>query len=65
MLHVTSISALDQSGELFDKSCGIYRASGLGRTCYVVLTKWRIALSITSECLRITEECFEFYDHDK
>ena len=24
MLHVTSISALDQSGELFDKRCGIY-----------------------------------------
>ena len=24
MLPVTSISVLDQSGELFDKSCGIY-----------------------------------------
>ena len=26
----------------------------------VVLTKWRIALSTTSECLRITEEWFEW-----
>ena len=31
----------------------------------VVLTKWRIALSITLECLRTTEECIECYDHDK
>ena len=30
----------------------------------VDLTKWRIALSITSQCLRITEEWFECCDHD-
>ena len=31
----------------------------------VVLTKWHISLSTTSKCLRITEERFESYDHDK
>ena len=42
-------------------------ASGRGVhvTNNVVLTKWRIALSITLECLRTTEECIECYDHDK
>ena len=29
-----------------------------------VQTKWRIALSITLECLRIIEEWYECYDHD-
>ena len=40
-------------------------AGGVHAMNNVVLTKWRIALSITSECLRITEEWFECYDHNK
>ena len=43
----------------------LIRPGGLHVMNNVVLTKLRIALSIKSECLRIIEEWFECYDHNK
>ena len=53
-------------GKLYVNTCSVeLPVGGVRAMNNVVLTKWRIALSITSECLRITEEWFECYDHDK
>ena len=53
-------------GKLYVNTCLIeLPARGVHDMNDVVLTKWRIALSITLEYLRITEEWFKCYDHDK
>ena len=56
-------------GKLYVNTCSVELSIGGGGGVHamknVVLTKWPIALSINMECLRITEEWFECYDHDK
>ena len=64
-LSVAIFSSFMVSYPVYVNMCSVeLPGGGVHAMNNVVLTKWRIALSITSECLRITEEWFECYDHD-
>ena len=66
LYHLTlAVAVFIFQGELYVNTCSVeLLARGVHAMNNVVLTKWRIAQSITSKCLRITEEWFECYDHD-
>ena len=59
-------SSFTVSYPVYVNTCSVkLPAGGVHAMNNVVLTKWHIALSITLECLRITEEWFKCYDHDR